>query len=560
MRAFSIRLKLVFFSGSVMILLLLVSSASWQATMSVVNKLNNFSDYSFPAVTHLMGMRVWQLAAISESQAAMGWDAAAFESDPDKDGALEDGRDFFRYVLDMKRNADAKAQKNFSDYIKLPKSEEEAEILDVLTGQWHMYLDANELMMKSLQELSEETDWNRMVSTLISLPYTGEQLQGVSLRIQEQMERLISLNQAAANVSRDEGREAQGTARLLIILAASVSLLLCTGFSAWLIRSITVPLRKAVMFARQVSEGDLTVLVDVHARDETGQLMHALQEMSHSLEKIVSEVRQGTQTMVISSQEIASGNQDLALRTEQQVSTLEQTATSIHELTLTVKSNAQNANRANQLAITASDVARKGGVAVSQVMDTMFSINAASRKIFDIIGVIDEIAFQTNILALNAAVEAARAGEKGRGFAVVASEVRTLAQRVTGAAKEIKSLIEASVDKIDSGGAKVEQAGATMNEIVGSVKHVTDIMNEIAVASERQVGELDQINEAVRQMELVTEQNASLVEQAAIASDSMHHLADGLMNVVSMFKLSISEPVTDVVIVQHDGPALIQTN
>jgi len=559
-RAFSIRLKLVFFSGSVMILLLLVSSASWQATMSVVNKLNNFSDYSFPAVTHLMGMRVWQLAAISESQAAMGWDAAAFESDPDKDGALEDGRDFFRYVLDMKRNADAKAQKNFSDYIKLPKSEEEAEILDVLTGQWHMYLDANELMMKSLQELSEETDWNRMVSTLISLPYTGEQLQGVSLRIQEQMERLISLNQAAANVSRDEGREAQGTARLLIILAASVSLLLCTGFSAWLIRSITVPLRKAVMFARQVSEGDLTVLVDVHARDETGQLMHALQEMSHSLEKIVSEVRQGTQTMVISSQEIASGNQDLALRTEQQVSTLEQTATSIHELTLTVKSNAQNANRANQLAITASDVARKGGVAVSQVMDTMFSINAASRKIFDIIGVIDEIAFQTNILALNAAVEAARAGEKGRGFAVVASEVRTLAQRVTGAAKEIKSLIEASVDKIDSGGAKVEQAGATMNEIVGSVKHVTDIMNEIAVASERQVGELDQINEAVRQMELVTEQNASLVEQAAIASDSMHHLADGLMNVVSMFKLSISEPVTDVVIVQHDGPALIQTN
>ena len=560
MRAFSIRLKLVFFSGAVMILLLLVSSASWQATMSVVNKLNNFSDYSFPAVTHLMGMRVWQLAAISESQAAMGWDAAAFESDPDKDGALEDGRDFFRYVLDMKRNADAKAQKNFSDYIKLPKSEEEAEILDVLTGQWHMYLDANELMMKSLQELSEETDWNRMVSTLISLPYTGEQLQGVSLRIQEQMERLISLNQAAANVSRDEGREAQGTARLLIILAASVSLLLCTGFSAWLIRSITVPLRKAVMFARQVSEGDLTVLVDVHARDETGQLMHALQEMSHSLEKIVSEVRQGTQTMVISSQEIASGNQDLALRTEQQVSTLEQTATSIHELTLTVKSNAQNANRANQLAITASDVARKGGVAVSQVMDTMFSINAASRKIFDIIGVIDEIAFQTNILALNAAVEAARAGEKGRGFAVVASEVRTLAQRVTGAAKEIKSLIEASVDKIDSGGAKVEQAGATMNEIVGSVKHVTDIMNEIAVASERQVGELDQINEAVRQMELVTEQNASLVEQAAIASDSMHHLADGLMNVVSMFKLSISEPVTDVVIVQHDGPALIQTN
>ncbi|HJV72588.1 MAG TPA: methyl-accepting chemotaxis protein [Noviherbaspirillum sp.] len=537
-RAFSIKLKLLTFTAAVVALLLLVAISGWLATRGVGEKLNELSDQSIPAVTRLMGMRVWQLAAISESQAAMGWDAAAFESEANKDDALADGRSFFSFLLKSKLAADAKAQSSFDGYAKLPKTAEEAAILKSLTEQWKMYLAANELMVASLQELSNETDWSRMTSTFKSLPNTGEKVQGVSQKIQEQMEKLILLNQAYANRAKEEGRDAQASARLLTIVVSGIALLLCAAFAWWLTRSITIPLREAVTFARRVANGDLTVAAEVHSDDEVGQLMQALKEMNGSLEKIVSEVRLGTHAIVNSSQEIASGNQDLSSRTEHQVNTLEQTAASILELTSTVKSNSENACEANKLAISASEIARKGGMVVSQVVDTMASINTSSREIVDIIGVIDGIAFQTNILALNAAVEAARAGEQGRGFAVVASEVRSLAQRAASAAKEIKTLIDASVSKIDSGSELVGHAGATMDEIVASVKRVTDIMSEIATASEGQAGELDQINNAIRQMDVVTQQNASLVEQAAAASDSMHQLAGGLMDVVSMFKLS----------------------
>lgn len=537
-RAFSIKLKLVTFAGAVVALLLSVSTSGWLATAGVGEKLNELSDQSLPAVTHLMGMRIWQLAAISESQAAMGWDAAAFEAKTDKNDALADGRAFFGYLLKSKLAADAKAQSHFEAYAKLPKTGEEAEILRSLTEQWQMYVAANELMVGSLKELSYETDWSRMISAFKSLPHTGEQVQVGSQKIQDQLEKLILLNQTYADRATVAGRDAQSSARLLTILVSGISLLLCTGFAWWVTASITKPLREAVAFARRVAEGDLSVAAEVHSSDEVGQLMQALKEMNGSLEKIVSEVRIGTHAIVASSQEIASGNQDLSARTEHQVGTLEQTAASILELTSTVKLNAKNACEANRLAISASEIARKGGLVVSQVVDTMASINAASREIIDIIGVIDSIAFQTNILALNAAVEAARAGEHGCGFAVVASEVRLLAQRAASSAKEIKTLIGASVSQIDSGSELVGHAGATMDEIVASVKQVTDIMSEIAMASEGQAGELDQINGAVRQMDFVTQQNASLVEQAAAASDSMHQLAGGLMNVVSTFKLN----------------------
>jgi methyl-accepting chemotaxis protein len=262
--------------------------------------------------------------------------------------------------------------------------------------------------------------------------------------------------------------------------------------------------------------------------------------MNDSLAKVVGEVRQGTDTMATASSQIASGNQDLSSRTEQQASSLQETAASMEELTSTVKQNADNARQANQLAVSASEVAVRGGSVVSQVVDTMSAINTSSRKIVDIIAVIDGIAFQTNILALNAAVEAARAGEQGRGFAVVASEVRSLAQRSAAAAKEIKGLIDDSVGKVAAGSHQVAEAGQTMEEIVASVKRVTDIMGEIMSASHEQTQGIEQINQAISQMDQVTQQNAALVEEAAAAAGSLQEQAGSLSQVVSVFQLDVS--------------------
>jgi methyl-accepting chemotaxis protein len=266
--------------------------------------------------------------------------------------------------------------------------------------------------------------------------------------------------------------------------------------------------------------------------------MQALGKMNDSLAKIVGDVRVGTEAITTASSEIAAGNLDLSSRTEQQASSLEETASSMEELTSTVRQNADNARQANQLAVTASEVAVKGGTVVGQVVDTMSSINESSRKIVDIISVIDGIAFQTNILALNAAVEAARAGEQGRGFAVVASEVRNLAQRSAAAAKEIKALIDDSVGKVDAGSKLVGEAGSTMNELVDSVKRVTDIMSEIMAASEEQSSGIEQVNQAIAQMDQVTQQNASLVEEAAAAAESMQDQSRKLTEVVGAFKLN----------------------
>ena len=292
----------------------------------------------------------------------------------------------------------------------------------------------------------------------------------------------------------------------------------------------------AANIAGRIAQGDLTVAVDTRVGDDSSMLF-AIRKMRDSLANIVSQVRTGTDTMATASSQIAAGNLDLSSRTEEQASSLEETASSMEELTSTVKQNADNARQANSLAMTASEVALKGGTVVAQVVDTMASINESAKKIVDIIGVIDGIAFQTNILALNAAVEAARAGEQGRGFAVVASEVRNLAQRSAGAAKEIKALIGDSVEKVDVGARLVNQAGATMDEIVDSVKRVTDIMSEITAASQEQTAGIEQINQAITQMDEVTQQNASLVEEAAAAAESLQEQSSTLSQVVSVFKL-----------------------
>ncbi len=324
----------------------------------------------------------------------------------------------------------------------------------------------------------------------------------------------------------------------LILLAMGAGGLLCGVVLAISItRSIVVPLMSAVQVAQAVATGDLSSRIEVRTSDETGLLMQALKDMNHSLSGIVGEVRNSSDAIATATSQIAAGNLDLSSRTEEQASALEQTAASMQELAGTVKQNFDSGKHANELAESASKVAVKGGAVVAEVVHTMEAINTSSRKIADIIGVIDSIAFQTNILALNAAVEAARAGEQGRGFAVVASEVRSLAGRSATAAKEIKDLINASVDNVSQGCTLVEQAGSTMDEIVVSVRRVTDIMGEISLASQDQTQGIEQINQAMVQMDQVTQQNAALVEEAAAAAQSLEAQAQALVQTTSVFRL-----------------------
>jgi methyl-accepting chemotaxis protein len=336
------------------------------------------------------------------------------------------------------------------------------------------------------------------------------------------------------------------------LIAALAACAVALGIaSAWLLtRGIVRPIRQAVALAETVAAGDLSRTIDATSDDETGALLRALRHMNDSLVGIVTEVRAGTETIATASKEISAGNLDLSARTEQQAGALEETAASMEQLTATVKQNADNARQANQLSITASEVALQGGTVVGQVIVTMGSINESARKIVDIIGVIDGIAFQTNILALNAAVEAARAGEQGRGFAVVASEVRTLAQRSAAAAKEIKALIGDSVDKVDAGARLVDQAGATMEQVVASIGRVTDIMGEISSASQEQTSGIEQVNQAIGQMDHVTQQNAALVEEAAAAAAAMEDQAGQLAQAVSVFQLARAASGARALVVQ----------
>ncbi len=324
---------------------------------------------------------------------------------------------------------------------------------------------------------------------------------------------------------------------IVVVSLVAVLGLLALGL-ALIVRSVSRPLKNSIEIARRVADGDLTQRIESATADETGQLLQALEHMIGRLTGIVSGVRITTDAIGTASQEIAQGNADLSSRTEQQASSLEETASSMEELTSTVKQNAENAKQANQLAANASDIAVKGGVVVNEVVHTMGSISASSKKIMDIISVIEGIAFQTNILALNAAVEAARAGEQGRGFAVVAAEVRNLAQRSAAAAKEITALIQDSVSKVDIGSRQVDQAGETMNEIVSAVKRVTDIMAEIAAASNEQSSGIEQVNQALVQMDEVTQQNAALVEEAAASAEAMQEQALALTAAVHVFKIN----------------------
>ena len=405
---------------------------------------------------------------------------------------------------------------------------QETELFRQVSEMRKVYLDAREQVSKL--KAAGQTEEAEKAFQAVFVPG--------STKYQKVIMNMLEHQRASIDATAREIDAVAKTSRNLLLALAALALAFGVVCAWVLTMGIVRPLRTAVAIARKVADGDLTAQIDVSAKDETGQLLLALKDMNTSLLNIVGEVRSGTDSIATSSTQIAAGNQDLSSRTEEQAGSLEETASSMEELTSTVKQNADNARQANQLAASAAQVAVKGGAVVAQVVGTMQSINTSSNKIVDIISVIDGIAFQTNILALNAAVEAARAGEQGRGFAVVASEVRNLAQRSASAAKEIKTLIGASVEQVNAGSMLVAQAGSTMNDIVDSVQRVSDIITEITAASSEQSVGIDEINRAIGQMDAVTQQNAALVEESAAAAESMQHQAHNLAQVVSVFKLN----------------------
>ncbi|MDZ7922164.1 methyl-accepting chemotaxis protein [Rhodoferax sp.] len=416
-------------------------------------------------------------------------------------------------------------------YEKLISSKDERALYDEFAASREAYLKIHQ----EVKEYSRRNDAEGARQLL-----EGESKKNFE-RSSQILNKLVLMNHDGSVAAAKTSAEAYAAGRNMMLVAVVIAVLLAAGAAAYITRSITKPLDEALHVASHVAEGNLTVQVQTSSRDEIGQLLQAMKAMQDSLVSVVSKVRSGSESVASASAEIAQGNNDLSARTESQASALEETAASMEELNSAVKQNADNASQANQLAMNASTVAVQGGEVVGQVVETMKEINDSSRKISDIISVIDGIAFQTNILALNAAVEAARAGEQGRGFAVVASEVRSLAGRSAEAAKEIKTLISASVERVEQGTALVDKAGVTMTEVVTSIRRVTDIMGEISAASNEQSAGVSQVGEAITQMDQVTQQNAALVEEMAAAASSLKSQAGDLVQTVAVFKLSAAD-------------------
>lgn len=416
----------------------------------------------------------------------------------------------------------------WSEYLASIQSQEEKQLAETwFSASGRLGADGIEKAVAALQAQQWETAVTVLLKTINPAYNKG---QAASQALSDFLAKRADAN--SAMVSENLAHTGQIMLGFLVI-----GTLFAVAVGFLLLRAIAQPLSDAISLANQVARGDLATEIDVHSKNEIGQLLHALHDMAASLSGIVAEVHSGTDTVASASTQIVAGNLDLSSRTEQQAASIQETASSMEEITSTVKLNADHARDADQLAKSASEVAAKGGKVVAQVVDTMNSIHDSARKIVDIIGVIDGIAFQTNILALNAAVEAARAGEQGRGFAVVASEVRTLAQRSAAAAKEIKTLIGDSVEKVEVGNRLVDQAGATMEEIVSSIARVTHIMGEITTASAEQTAGIEQINRAITQMDEVTQRNAALVEESASAAQSLQDQASKLTQAVTVFKL-----------------------
>jgi methyl-accepting chemotaxis protein len=535
--------------------------AGWFSKMRIGNKLALAFTVVLGMTVLLGGFAVFTLSKVNQASTdlALKWMPSVGHTTNMRTAILE----FREFEVKHARAEDASYMAEYEDkmkaalavvtdqlagYEKLVTGAEEQKELTVFKKSWVDYLAINKNVV-GLSRANNQKD-AREIGDGAAKMSSDDSIAA--------LDRLIAFNFEGGKQADERADVTYNGARMwtmgLLIGTVLIGALLALFITRDLLRTLGGEPAYAAHIADRIAEGDLAVEIETRDNDQSS-LLFAMKSMRDSLAQVVGEVRQGTDTIATASSQIAAGNMDLSSRTEQQASSLEETAASMEELTSTVKQNADNARQANQLAVSASGVAVKGGAVVAQVVDTMSAINTSSKKIVDIIGVIDGIAFQTNILALNAAVEAARAGEQGRGFAVVATEVRNLAQRSAAAAKEIKTLISDSVDKVEEGSKQVAEAGKTMDEIVGSVKRVTDIMAEITAASQEQTQGIEQVNQAITQMDQVTQQNAALVEQAAAAASSLREQAGGLSQVVSVFKLDNIQQFSRVPVPQRNASA-----
>ena len=492
----------------------------------------------------LAGLALWQLNLMRAStlEITTNW-LPSVELVNKLDASASDVRVAeYSHVLNTEEKAMAGIEKDIAQakatfdethaaYARLISSDAERKEHDVFVAEWKTYLEIHERLIALSRK--NETDAARAL-------IDGEGKQSFD-RLSASTAKLVAINHDGAVAKSKDSDTIYASARNTLLVGAAAGLLAAIAAAVWLVRAITGPLAQALAAARRVADGDLSGQIDARGLDEAGQLLRALSDMQANLGQVVANVRQNAESVATASAQIAQGNQDLSSRTEEQASALQQTSATMTELGTAVRHNTDNATQANQLAQGASAVAAQGGEVVGKVVATMQGINESSRRIGDIIGTIDGIAFQTNILALNAAVEAARAGEQGRGFAVVASEVRSLAQRSAEAAKEIKTLIGRSVEQVEQGTALVDQAGKTMGEIVGAIQRVSDIVGEISSASAEQSSGVDQVGQAVSQMDQATQQNAALVEESAAAAESLRAQARQLVESVSVFRLSAHE-------------------